>query len=146
MRLTPHTVTGVATLCLFLAGCDDSPGQRTNDAADVKPTFSAAERAAARALSLGDKAALNESSGPYERASICLDALKNLDGILRNSGAMNAEMNRGLAAATRYYKELQRNSAPLAPASSEPDESPKTRSETARIGVACLQSLATEQP
>lgn len=79
-------------LTLALVGCGVSPRQNSApDDAAPGAVFPPEDRAAARALSIGNTAALDEASDPYALALLCSVATAELVGPLQASGALDAE-------------------------------------------------------
>lgn len=133
---------------LAAAGCSPSVDSSTTKPEDVDAgVFSAADKAAARALSVGDERGLAEFENNSERARACVDALASMQSKLGGSGNLNATQVRALAQARAYYAN-QVGPEPTQPhdreiEEEEPefvDEESISRNE-GRTAIACLRRL-----
>ena len=146
LRLVPLALGAV--LLAACSGGDAAAPDRSTGAAGG-PSFGAAERAAARALSIGGTDALAGVDSPYTQALLCSTAVETFGQRLRGSAVLNAEQTRALAAAKAHFDGRARA---LAQAQGRaPDIVAQDRrqaaadvaagGESAQMFVACLRSL-----
>lgn len=144
----PFKYIFASMFALAAAGCSPSVDSSTTKPEDVNArVFSAADKAAARALSVGDERGLAEFEDNSERAKACVDALASMQSKLGGSGNLNATQVRALAQARAYYANQ------VGPEPTEPDdqqfeeEEPEFVDEQSisrnegRTAIACLRRL-----
>jgi hypothetical protein len=150
----PLAILTRAVICLPLLASLPSCSRERNPvpsegAAPLSPErFTAADRRAAQALSIGDRGAL-ESEGPYAQALLCNKALDAVATQLAGLQALNTEQLDQLEQAQAIFQRRLRQTAAqdgISPTQIERDlKAPAVEdAETAdqgRIALACLQSL-----
>lgn len=145
-RLVPPALAAI--LLAACSGEEAATPDRSTGAAGGS-TFGAAERAAARALSIGRTDVLAGVESPYTQALLCSTAVEAFGERLRGSAILNAEQGRALAAAKAHFDGQARSLAQAQGRS--PDVVAQDRrqaaadvgdgGEAAQMFVACLRSL-----
>lgn len=116
------------------------------------PEFSSADKAAARALSLGDERSLEKLKEPGAQAAACSRAIGEIAAKLREAGGISAEQIAVLDRARQIYEDrippARENSAqPLAMNSSDPDDQADPDAASVKSGqtaIVCLRNLQDE--
>ena len=140
-------------LTLALAACS-SPQDDGQTAVREQPvqTFSVAERAAAQALSIGNRGTVPEAAGPYEQALACSHAIEFITERFGESGALTDQQVQAVEQVKAVYDRRARTLGNQAGRSAEEiradlrdaaEESPEPR-EQALQAMGCLQQL--DQP
>lgn len=134
----------------LVAACSpNSPAPSSTSSEGQASEFSAADKAAARALSIGDERSLQNLDNSGERALACADAIEMLGVRLRETGGMTETQLSALDQARMFYARQ------VPPGLREASETRKDNEDTvaiepqeradpaqqARIALACLRKL-----
>ncbi len=137
-------------LALLLVACS-SPEETTQTPPGEEPArqFSAAERAAAQALSIGNRGTMPEAASPYEQALACSQAIESITERFRQSGALTEQQMQAVDQAKALYDRRAQLLASQADRSADESptdprdaaqDSPAPR-EQALLAMGCLQEL-----
>lgn len=74
--------------------------------------YSATDKAAARALSIGNRSGLADSSGPYDHALLCILAIQTISDRYRDSGALDPSMKAAMQGVSAIFEQRARQAAP----------------------------------
>lgn len=139
-----------AAAATLLSACSNErrgPGNSTEiavpmatGAAGAPRQFGAEERAAARALSVGNSSLLGEGKGESEKARTCVAAIDFLTDRMRTAGILTADQQNALRAARRTY-ELRADRASGEATGTDDETAPPSDQMLARAGLGCLQAL-----
>ncbi|HEY8605370.1 hypothetical protein [Tsuneonella suprasediminis] len=102
--INPRPCIILAATSLMLAGCSEtSSAPQTYDRYAKAPEFSEADKAVARALSLGDDRSLEKLKEPGARAIACSQAIGEIAAKLRDVGGIGEEQIVVLERARKIY-------------------------------------------
>lgn len=152
-RSVQRNLLAIGTFCLsiLLAGCGATepapvPGERPVEGRE----FSAEDKRAALALSLGNVSALSADATPYERSLSCSIALEAVYGQLAESGQLDSSMVSAIDQVRTIYDSrvrqlgsaANRSSAEIAADRLERAEEIPEPSERGQIAIGCLRAMA----
>lgn len=134
-----------------LPGCSDESALRAPPSEKARE-FGEQDKAAARALSIGNNEAMASADSPYAQALLCRHGIEVIADRLRQSGGFSDEQVQGIAQAQTYFDRRLRVLADSEGKSASDIRSDLAKTATdnpdigvnARIAIACLQKL--QQP
>lgn len=144
-----YAVVLTAAICAcLLSGCSTSDPAPPSGNSGGAARFSAEDKRAARALSLGSGPDLGQvAQDPRQQALLCIAALGTIETRFGNTGAMSAEQTRALEQAKAVYRTKAglagRSPADVADALKKATRQSPDVMTSARRAIGCLRNLAS---
>lgn len=132
---------------LLLTACSPETTPASQPSQTPVREFSAEDKRAARALSIGNQAALTGAATAYDRALLCNIALDSLTEQLQERGALTTEQQRAFAEVQQLYERRLaqasggKSQEQLATDRTEAEEANPEPSTQAQIAIGCLRQL-----
>lgn len=144
-RLRPTFLCALGAVLLTACAPETSPAPQPSQTPARE--FSAEDKRAAQALSIGNQAALTGAATAYDRALLCNIALDSLIEQLQERGALTTEQQRAFGEVQRLYERRLAQAAggksqeELATDRTQAEEANPEPSTRAQIAIGCLRQL-----
>lgn len=134
----------------MLMSCSGATGEdRSTESRTQAREFSQEDKAAARALSIGNASAIEEAASPYAQALLCRNAIEKLAAQFRQTEGLSDEQIQGIEQVQALYdRRVRLLSGPESKSSEnlshDLDQPTADNSESktnGRVAIACLRQL-----